>query len=65
MNNICQHKCNMKMKKIKAMYKYIFMDKILQSIYVNSKPKYAKQQFESMINIGLVLTGVKKQLLLS
>ena len=36
------------------------MENILNDIFDNSYPKYTSYQFENMINIGLVLTGVKK-----
>ena len=36
------------------------MEKILNLVFDNSYPKYTSYQFENMINIGLVLSGVKK-----
>ena len=36
------------------------MEKILNHVFDNSYPKYTSYQFENMINIGLVLSGVKK-----
>ena len=36
------------------------MDKLLAVVFDGSNPHYTSWQFKSMINIGLVITGVKK-----
>jgi hypothetical protein len=36
------------------------MDKILRAVFEGSKPKFTTYQFVEMINVGLVLSGVKK-----
>ncbi len=40
------------------------MDKILRAVFEGSKPKFTTSQFNEMINVGLVLAGVKKSALI-
>lgn len=39
------------------------MDELLAEVYDNLKPKYTSYRFADMVNVGLVLSGVKKSAL--